>query len=381
MTTSVQDYIHYHVTFLLQQHRDLSQRHAIERRSMGCYLIDGTEVTLEWQSGSLVVVDGPLRQPFLDYLMQSEANAEYDTSSIAKTSALHHVPKERRMTFDDTHKQYSRLEAMRVAKEQASIREKAADYVRDGKQVPDELVRKYNKALRSKLRTGRVSNGDASPEKPAQQEEASTPSTPYIERSIRKEASTKTSSMVPPVVAAMPATQPGQSLSAAAPTTETHVPLLALITHRGISLNGLPSYAPPPMMPSIITRSWSGTAMQQNSMMPALVGQPTAVVVAPAATQGASLGSSTGPSVVSAAPMVQGHVASVKQGSTTTTTTITYSTAGVQYAPLSARSAPQVSWTPVPQLQINSSTGQAWPLSPGPPSRPVSSLRPTIKSL
>lgn len=41
---------------------------------------------------------------------------------------------------------------MKVAKEQASIREEAADYALDGKQVPDTLVRRYNKALRSKIR-------------------------------------------------------------------------------------------------------------------------------------------------------------------------------------------------------------------------------------
>lgn len=35
---------------------------------------------------------------------------------------------------------------MRVRQEQASIREQAADYTLDGKQVPDELVRKYNQA-------------------------------------------------------------------------------------------------------------------------------------------------------------------------------------------------------------------------------------------
>lgn len=60
------------------------------------------------------------------------------------------------MTFDDVHKNYTRLEAMKVAKEQASIREKAADYTREGRQVPEDLVKKYNKTLRQKLRSGRV---------------------------------------------------------------------------------------------------------------------------------------------------------------------------------------------------------------------------------
>lgn len=400
MTTSSQDYIHHHVAFLLQKHRDLSQRHIVERRSMGCYLIDGTEVVLEWQNGALVVVDGPLRQPFVDYLMQSEVNAEYDTNSIAKTSALHHVPKERRMTFDDTHKQYSRLEAMRVAKEQASIREKAADYVRDGKQVPDELVRKYNKALRSKLRTGRVSNCDASPEKPVQKDEAADwqASTPRNNFSARKEASSQMLSMVPPLVAGPPATQysgAGQSVTATPFASDSHVPMMALITHRGISLNGLPSYAPPPMMPpSIITRSWSGTAIPQNGMMQVShMAQPAAVIMATSAMQGAAVSSSTVPSLssaplISAVPVVQGQAATVKQGTTatTTTTTITYSSGGVQYgstaaSQLSARGA-QASWLPVVQQQHTSGTQlQAWPMSALPPSRPVAGPRPNVKGL
>lgn len=93
---------------------------------------------------------------------QSEANAEYDTHAIAFTSALHAVPKERRMTFDDGHQKYSRLEAMRVAKEQASIREKAADYTRDGQQVPEDLVKKYNRTIQQKLRRGQLTQASIS---------------------------------------------------------------------------------------------------------------------------------------------------------------------------------------------------------------------------
>ena len=38
-------------------------------------------------------------------------------------------------SFQDTHKVYSRLEAMKVAKEQALVRERAADYTKDGREV------------------------------------------------------------------------------------------------------------------------------------------------------------------------------------------------------------------------------------------------------
>merc|ERR1712137_1183438 len=102
--------------------------------------------------GYLVAVDGPLRQPFSDYMEMSEANAEYDTRDIAYRSALHSIPIERRMTFADQHKVYTRLEAMKVAKEQALVREKAADYIKQGKTVPSgALMNKYEKTIDIKL--------------------------------------------------------------------------------------------------------------------------------------------------------------------------------------------------------------------------------------
>lgn len=270
---------------------------------------------------------------------------------------------------------------MRVAKEQASIREKAADYVRDGKQVPDELVRKYNKALRSKLCTGRTSTGDASPspERPMQQEV----STPRLE-SARKEPSSQTLSMVPPVQLAAQPSQAGLSVTATAPKSEMpQAPMMALITHRGISLNGLPSYAPP-SMPSIITRSWSGTAMPHNMMQ----ANPAVIVT----SAGSAMSSSTAPAaIISAVPVVQGQ-ASSKPAQMQGMTTVSYSSGGWQ----SARGT-QVSWVPMLQMQTSSSATshiqpqlhfqaqtqtQVWPLSPAPPSRPVMApSRPTVKSL
>lgn len=329
-----QDFIHHNLCFMLQQHRHIAERHAVARRGQGIYIIDGIEVNIEWQSGVLVVVDGPLRQPLLDYLMVSEVNAEYDSNSIAKTSALHHVPKERRMTFDDTHKKYSRLEAMRVAKEQASIREKAADYVRDGKQVPDELVRKYNKALRMRLRPGRISVSEVvSPEASPQKEPVQCPNQPTPSAST---------------IAAAPHSK-GSSLTTLAAHPHESMPLMALITHRGISLNGLPSYSGP-----AITRSWSGTAFAPNGI--------SQVPNHPAAT----LISTSGSPVVTA---MATHAAPAPMAVIAQTSS---------QAPIYVR--PQVvqgtSWVPTVQC-----SPQAWTLSPSPPARPVAQMRPTLKSL
>lgn len=221
------------------------------RLAPGLYDIDSHEVEVEWQHhpevgrpGHLVVVDGPLRQPFADYLAMSEANAEYDTHSIAKTSALHHVPKERRMTFDDTHKKYTRLEAMKVAKEQAAIREKAADYSKEGRQVPDELVRKYNKVLRQKLRSGRGGGCvPGSEERPA--EESPTVRTEQQVDTVRSAEAT------PAPHTSAPAALVGQAGVA------------CWMAHRGISLNGMPSFMPAPVQAGAAPPQQRGSAAHQ----------------------------------------------------------------------------------------------------------------------
>lgn len=146
------DLLDQQVRWFLSQHPDLARRHSVEFRRPGVYEIDRHEVWVEWQlgpglvGGMPMVIDGPLRQPLLDYLQMTEKNAYYDTHSIAKTTALHNVPKEQRMTFDDKHERYPRLAAMKVAKEQARIREQAASFTSEGQEIPRrELVKKYNR--------------------------------------------------------------------------------------------------------------------------------------------------------------------------------------------------------------------------------------------
>eukprot|EP00971_Amphidinium_carterae_P314338 6247973-Amphidinium_carterae.1 len=38
--------------------------------------------------------DGPLRQPFADYMKMTETNAEYDVHSLNQQAALHMIPQE-----------------------------------------------------------------------------------------------------------------------------------------------------------------------------------------------------------------------------------------------------------------------------------------------
>mmetsp|Transcript_61836 Transcript_61836/g.174268 ORF Transcript_61836/g.174268 Transcript_61836/m.174268 type:complete len:467 (+) Transcript_61836:76-1476(+) len=156
-----EDLLDQHVGYYLRHHPHIHTQHVIVRTQPGVYELDGRETKVEWQhasepgaSGYLVAVDGPLRQPFADYMEMSETNAEYDAQGVGNKSALHSIPKEKRMSFHDQHKMYSRLEAMKVAKEQALVREKAADYVKDGQDVPGDLMLKYKKTIQQKLDPG-----------------------------------------------------------------------------------------------------------------------------------------------------------------------------------------------------------------------------------
>jgi len=167
-----EDLLDQHVQYYLRKHPKVCNRHVLVRLREGVYELDGREVTIEWQyasepgmQGHLVVVDGPLRQPLADYMQETDINAEYEVYDITPCK-LHMIPKEKRVSFNDQGKEYSRLEAMKVAKEQALVREKAAGYVQQGREVPGDLMAKYNKAIQVKLGLPRKSQA-----KPQQQEQ------------------------------------------------------------------------------------------------------------------------------------------------------------------------------------------------------------------
>jgi len=298
-----EDLLDQHVHYFLRHNPKEGRRHTLERLEAGVYQIDGHKVEIEWQHaadpgqpGHLVVVDGPLRQPFADYLRNSDANAEYTTHMIAKTSALHHVPREARMTFDDTNKKYSRLEAMKVAKEQASIREKAADYTKEGRLVPDELVRRYNKVLRQKLSQSKARAAQDSPPLRHGRSEPAAPREPV--------APVAEPSGLQPQPVPAPSNVEAESLCTP--------PTLALMAHRGISLNGLPSCMNPqhdmraaasPFSVGI-SRSWSGTNM------PASGGSPTLAPPRLAMPPGVAMPAPLGQVAATSSPMASVHVSS-----------------------------------------------------------------------
>lgn len=158
-----EDLIDQHVAYFLRKNPEVKGRHKIERTRPNTYLLDNREVQIEWQyatepggQGFLVVVDGPLRQPFSDYMRDTEENATYDGLDIVQSN-LHGIRRDLRMSFNDSMKVYNRLEAMKVAKEQALFREKAAALTKEGIEVPqDELAEKYRKIIDMKLGHGRT---------------------------------------------------------------------------------------------------------------------------------------------------------------------------------------------------------------------------------
>mmetsp|Transcript_56572 Transcript_56572/g.132719 ORF Transcript_56572/g.132719 Transcript_56572/m.132719 type:complete len:350 (-) Transcript_56572:91-1140(-) len=156
-----EDLLDQHVAYYFKHHPEVYNLHRVARVRPGVYELNGREIYIEWEyatepgaQGHLVVQDGPLRQPFADYMKMTETNAEYDVHSLNQQAALHMIPQERRLTFGDHDKAYTRLEAMKVAKEQANFREQAANYMHTGQQVPQDLMNKYEKKINQKLGGG-----------------------------------------------------------------------------------------------------------------------------------------------------------------------------------------------------------------------------------
>lgn len=146
-----------HVDYYLHQHPEVRNRRNVCRKAPGIYEVGGRTVTVEWQHdvtnrgpGRLMARDGPLLQPFGDYMEQKDTDASYSCTGL-KWSNLEKLPRETRMTFEDTGDSYSRLDAMKVAKEQANFREQAAQYAHSGHSVPMDLWQKYEKTMDVKL--------------------------------------------------------------------------------------------------------------------------------------------------------------------------------------------------------------------------------------
>jgi hypothetical protein len=132
-----------------------SRNRGFARVRPGVYLANGREISVDllhtrttWKGPKfrLMVKDGPLRQPLADYLENKDTTAEYSGSVFKAQNAVQAIPQGCRMTFCDAGGNYSsRLEAMKLAKEQAIVREEAATAMHQGKAVNPEIKAKYEK--------------------------------------------------------------------------------------------------------------------------------------------------------------------------------------------------------------------------------------------
>lgn len=155
--SETEDILDQHVDYYLRTHPRVGEKRNIRKKRPGIYDIDGREVKLDWEhndptggDGFLVVIDGPMRQAFSDYVSGKQSTAVFDKQGL-KNSTLQMVAEDSRMTFEDVGVQYSRLEAMKVAKEQAIFREHAAQCVLSGQSVPKDMLAKYEKVIDTKL--------------------------------------------------------------------------------------------------------------------------------------------------------------------------------------------------------------------------------------
>lgn len=146
------DLLDMHVAHYFKTNPDVWEKTTCEKQQNSKYLINCRNVVVEWffaetdsDNGYLIVRDGPLIQPFCNYVDGSADNEKYEIREGMERPRISQIPKEGRISFSDKDMVYTRLEAMRVAKEQAKIRDQAADrFKKTGDFVNnDEYVRKY----------------------------------------------------------------------------------------------------------------------------------------------------------------------------------------------------------------------------------------------
>lgn len=133
--SDMEDIVDVKLSEYFKAHPEAYLKTRLTRVNPGVYSIHGHEIKVEWDedNGTLMVKDGPLKQPFDHYLNFEDTSAQYSGSIFQAKNNLQTIPKECRMTFNDSGKGDTRQAAMKKAKEQAVAREAAA---RALKQVP-----------------------------------------------------------------------------------------------------------------------------------------------------------------------------------------------------------------------------------------------------
>eukprot|EP01066_Platyproteum_vivax_P012025 Platyproteum_vivax@DN5453_c0_g1_i1.p1 len=128
------DRIDVEIAKYLQKHPNVHEAISIKRLKLGEYMIDSRTVKLQmrpWGKESkpiLVVADGPMKQPFEDYITGSPENEVWE--GVETSLAVHALPQHARLTFKamppPQQRPPDRLLAMRTAKKEAILREENA---------------------------------------------------------------------------------------------------------------------------------------------------------------------------------------------------------------------------------------------------------------
>lgn len=167
------------------------------------------------------------------------------------------------MSFGDQHKVYTRLEAMKVAKEQALVRETHADFLKEGKNAPNDLMDKYKKTLSQKLGPYRRSapTPESPPRAPEQGARAAAPSPQPVTNGAPKPGQ-PTSAMPNPTSTSTAATTATHSSTGARPPATSAQPTY------GVHQQQAHSWAPP------YQSAGTTTAMPQYGGLPSALAPP-----------------------------------------------------------------------------------------------------------
>lgn len=138
------DAVEVEMTDLCRMHPEIAEKNSIMRISAGRYLINGRElsihvVTVEKDAGSsteivgadLVVHDGPLTQPFLDYMFNTGLNEHYDLpdGEVAhRVNPLFQLAQRLELNYDKgmPYAPFDRIAAMNLARYEAWLRDSDA---------------------------------------------------------------------------------------------------------------------------------------------------------------------------------------------------------------------------------------------------------------
>eukprot|EP01067_Filipodium_phascolosomae_P006245 Filipodium_phascolosomae@DN4507_c0_g1_i1.p1 len=130
------DPIDLRIGYFLKQNPDIAAQYRFKRLRLGDYMLNSRRVKVhlkpwppDYLEPILVIQDGPLKQPFVEYMNGSSQGEVYE--EVEPACAVQHVPHNSRLTFKipKEHRPPDRLAAMQVATKEADMREEAALHV------------------------------------------------------------------------------------------------------------------------------------------------------------------------------------------------------------------------------------------------------------